>query len=35
MNFDKNFWDQRYQTNDTAWDLGEVSPPLKQYIDSL
>jgi len=35
MNFDKNFWDQRYQTNDTAWDLGQVSPPLKHYINGL
>ena len=28
-------WDARYLNNDTAWDLGEVSPPLKAYFDQL
>jgi len=31
----KSFWDQRYQSNNTGWDLGEVSPPLKKVIDEL
>jgi len=30
-----NYWDNRYQTQDTGWDLGEISPPLKNYIDDL
>lgn len=21
-----NYWDNRYQTQDTGWDLGEISP---------
>ena len=25
---DPQFWRQRYQTNDTPWDLGAASPPL-------
>jgi SAM-dependent methyltransferase len=32
---DQNFWDNQYQSNTTGWDLGEVSPPLKNYIDTL
>lgn len=31
----KSFWDQRYQSSNTGWDLGEVSPPLKKVIDEL
>jgi methyl halide transferase len=32
---DANFWDSQYKSNQTAWDLGMVSPPIKSYIDSL
>lgn len=32
---DQNYWDNQYQANSTGWDLGEVSPPLKSYIDTL
>lgn len=32
---EKSFWEERYSTNQTGWDLGEVSPPLKAYIDQL
>jgi SAM-dependent methyltransferase len=32
---DQNYWDNQYQNNTTAWDLGEVSPPIKNYIDTL
>lgn len=32
---DKSFWDNRYQTQETQWDLKSVSPPLKEIIDSL
>jgi SAM-dependent methyltransferase len=35
MNLNEDFWDQRYKNNDTGWDLGNVSPPLKAYIDQL
>lgn len=28
-------WDNRYLNNDIGWDLGEVSPPLKEYFDQL
>jgi len=29
------YWDSQYQSKTIAWDLGEVSPPLKSYIDTL
>jgi methyl halide transferase len=32
---DKDFWNERWKTNDTGWDMGFVSPPLKEYIDQL
>lgn len=31
----KNFWDARYQNNETGWDIGKISDPLKEYIDQL
>lgn len=32
---DQTYWDHQYQSGTTAWDLGEVSPPIKKYCDSL
>jgi SAM-dependent methyltransferase len=32
---DQDYWDNQYQANTTGWDLGEVSPPIKSYIDTL
>ncbi len=29
------YWQDRYRSSDTGWDLGVVSPPLKAYIDRL
>jgi hypothetical protein len=28
-------WEQRYKNEDTGWDLGKVSTPLKEYFDQL
>lgn len=35
MELNKNLWNNRYENQDTAWDLGEISPPIKNYIDQL
>ena len=35
INLSEDFWDQRYKHEDTGWDLGEISPPLKAYFDQL
>lgn len=29
------FWQQRYESGSIQWDMGQVSPPLKVYIDQL
>ncbi|MEO6233475.1 MAG: hypothetical protein ABJB11_05910 [Ferruginibacter sp.] len=29
------YWNNQYNANATGWDLGEVSQPLKAYIDQL
>ena len=31
----KEYWEERYATGETAWDMGIVSPPLKAYFDQL
>lgn len=31
----KEFWSARYKEKQTGWDIGEVSWPLKEYIDQL
>lgn len=28
------YWEKRWQTGETGWDLGMVSPPIKQMIDA-
>jgi len=35
LDLGENFWNEQYKANTTAWDLGQVSPPLKAYIDQL
>ncbi|MBV7533417.1 methyltransferase domain-containing protein [Chitinophaga sp. sic0106] len=32
---DSQYWNNRYLNNETGWDMGMVSPPLKAYIDQL
>lgn len=29
------FWENKYQTQATGWDLGNISPPLKSFINTL
>ncbi len=31
----KDYWSNRYQNNETGWDIGSPSRPLKDYIDQL
>lgn len=35
LDLDKDFWENKYRTNKIGWDLGEVSPPIKSYIDQI
>ena len=32
---DLNYWDDKYKTNVIGWDLGVISPPIKEFIDSI
>ena len=31
----QSYWNKQYESNTTGWDLGEVSPPIKAYIDQI
>ena len=35
MNEIEQYWDTRYQTKQTGWDIGHVATPLKEYFDQL
>ena len=35
LNLGQSYWNKQYETNTTGWDLGEVSPPIKAYIDQI
>lgn len=30
---DASFWEHRWQTGKTGWDMGQASPPLAAYVD--
>ena len=32
---DQNYWDNQYKADTTGWDLGEISPPIKSYINKI
>ena len=35
MNFYEDYWNHKYISSETGWDIGYVSTPLKNYIDQL
>ena len=35
MNLDSNSWNDRYLGNNTGWDVGYITTPLKDYFDQL
>ncbi len=35
FSLDESFWNDRYRSNQTGWDINLVSPPIKSYIDSI
>jgi SAM-dependent methyltransferase len=32
---DEKYWNDQYAAQETGWDLGTVSPPIRSYIDTL
>lgn len=35
QDFTAAYWQQRYETVQTGWDTGAITPPLKEYFDQL
>ena len=35
MIHDEGYWTDRYIKNNTQWDAGEITTPLKNYFDQL
>lgn len=35
MDLNKDFWTNRYETNNIGWDTGSITTPLKAYFDQL
>ncbi len=35
MKYEKKYWTERYENQNTGWDIGYPSTPLKEYIDHL
>ncbi len=33
--FSSEYWNQHYLENRTGWDIGNISTPIKEYIDQL
>lgn len=34
-NLDKQYWENRYKENQTGWNIGYISTPIKLYINQL
>ncbi|HLF53435.1 methyltransferase [Flavobacterium sp.] len=35
MKLNSNYWEDRYQNNEIGWNVGEITTPIKEYIDQL
>ena len=35
MKLGQEFWNDRYLTQNIQWNLGQISPPLKQYFEQI
>ena len=33
--FDESQWEKHYADNSTKWDVGYITPPIKEYIDQI
>lgn len=32
---DKDYWDAKWKSGQTGWDTGEITPPIRSYIDQI
>ncbi len=35
MKLNKNYWQERYENQETGWDVGRITTPIKEYCDQL
>lgn len=35
MKLNNSYWEERYKNEETGWDVGQITTPLKEYIDQL
>lgn len=35
MKLNEKYWENRYSENQTSWDVGTITTPLKDYIDQI
>jgi methyl halide transferase len=35
IKFDDQYWSSRYRQNQTGWNIGTISEPIKQYLDQI
>jgi methyl halide transferase len=35
QNLDAQYWSNRYVEGRSQWDVGSITPPLKEYVDQL
>lgn len=35
MKLNNDYWQNRYESNETGWDAGEITTPLKEYFDQI
>lgn len=35
LSLDESFWNDRYLSNQMGWDMNQISPPIKSYIDTI
>jgi SAM-dependent methyltransferase len=35
QNLNQEYWEERYQKEQTGWDAGSITTPIKEYVDQL
>jgi len=35
MKLNSHYWEERYQENETGWNVGAITRPIKEYVDQL
>lgn len=35
ISLNQEYWETQYKTNATGWDLGKVSPPIKEHFEDI